>query len=162
MWLACHDWSMRLRSKSRAISEPKTTESSKPSSNIPKDPDSFVTTFIESIQGHRLTAALEMVADDCEYDNVPITKVFGRAAIEQTLGGFLAECSAYEWLIHHQVSSGDLEHGVVMNERTDPFEIDGRWVDLDVAGLFVISNGKIALWRDYFDREIFTKALAAK
>ena len=153
---------MRLRPKSRTTSEPKSTETSEPKSNLPKDPDAFVTAFIESIQGHRLTAALEMVSDDCEYDNVPITKVFGRSAIEQTLGGFLAECSAYEWLIHHQVSSGDLEHGVVMNERTDRFEIDGRWIDLDVAGLFVISNGKIALWRDYFDREIFTKALAAK
>ena len=49
-----------------------------------------------------------------------------------------------------------------MNERTDRFEIDGRWVDLDFAGLFVINNGKIALWRDYFDRETFTKALAVK
>jgi limonene-1,2-epoxide hydrolase len=26
----------------------------------------------------------------------------------------------------------------------------------------VVSNGKIALWRDYFDRESFTKALASK
>jgi limonene-1,2-epoxide hydrolase len=25
-----------------------------------------------------------------------------------------------------------------------------------------VSNGKIALWRDYFDRESFTKALASK
>ena len=130
--------------------------------SAPHDPDSLVTTFIECIQGHRLAAALELVADDCEYDNVPITKVFGKPAIEQILSGFLAECTAIEWLVHHQVASGDLEHGVVMNERTDRFEIDGRWVDLDFAGLFVINNGKIALWRDYFDRETFTKALAAK
>ncbi|NBY61084.1 MAG: hypothetical protein EBQ54_01880, partial [Actinobacteria bacterium] len=102
----------------------------------PKDPDALVTSFFESIQGHHLTAALDMMSQDCEYDNVPITKVFGRAAIEQTLGGFLAECSAYEWIIHHQVATGDLEHGVVMNERTDRFQIDGRWVELDVAGLF--------------------------
>ncbi|MBV5330970.1 hypothetical protein JZU69_00780, partial [bacterium] len=39
---------------------------------------------------------------------------------------------------------------------------DGRWIELDIAGLFVVSNGKIALWRDYFDRESFTKALATK
>ena len=55
---------MRLRPKSRAISEPKSTETPEPKSNLPKDPDSFVTTFIESIQGHRLTAALEMVSED--------------------------------------------------------------------------------------------------
>jgi len=55
-----------------------------------------------------------------------------------------------------------MDHGVVMNERTDRFEMDDRWIELDIAGLFVVSNGKIALWRDYFDRESFTKALATK
>lgn len=129
---------------------------------VAKDPDSLVTSFFELIQGHHLSAALDLVSEDCEYDNVPITKVFGRAAIEQTLGGFLAECSAYEWIIHHQVATGDLGHGVVMNERTDRFQIDGRWIELDVAGLFVVSDSKIALWRDYFDRENFAKALATK
>lgn len=126
------------------------------------DPGDFVTKFIENIEQSHFTAAMEMVADDCEYDNVPITKVFGREAIVNILSGFLASASKVEWLIHHQVANGDMEHGVVMNERTDRFEIDGRWVEFDIAGLFVISDGKIALWRDYFDKEAFTKALAKK
>ncbi len=126
------------------------------------DPGNFVTKFIENIEQSHFTAAMEMVADDCEYDNVPITKVFGREAIVNILSGFLASATKVEWLIHHQVANGDMEHGVVMNERTDRFEIDGRWVEFDIAGLFVISNGKIALWRDYFDKEAFTKALAKK
>jgi limonene-1,2-epoxide hydrolase len=126
------------------------------------DPGDFVTKFIENIEQSHFTAAMEMVADDCEYDNVPITKVFGKESIVNILSGFLASATKVEWLIHHQVSNGDMEHGVVMNERTDRFEIDGRWVEFDIAGLFVISNGKIALWRDYFDKEAFTKALAKK
>ena len=126
------------------------------------DPSDFVTRFIENIEQSHFSAALNMVSDDCEYDNVPITKVFGKEAMIQVLSDFLAAATKVEWLIHHQVSSGDMEHGVVMNERTDRFEIDGRWIELDIAGLFVVSNGKIALWRDYFDRESFTKALAAK
>ncbi len=126
------------------------------------DPDHFVTKFIENIEQSHFTAAMEMVADDCEYDNVPITKVFGKEAIVNILSGFLASASKVEWLVHHQVASGDMQHGVVMNERTDRFEIDGRWVEFDIAGLFVISDGKIALWRDYFDKEAFTKALAKK
>jgi len=126
------------------------------------DPGDFVTKFIENIEQSHFTAAMEMVADDCEYDNVPITKVFGREAIVNILSGFLASATKVEWLVHHQVANGDMEHGVVMNERTDRFEIDGRWVEFDIAGLFVISDGKIALWRDYFDKEAFTKALAKK
>jgi limonene-1,2-epoxide hydrolase len=130
--------------------------------NVITDPGEFVTRFIENIEQSHFTAAMDMVADDCEYDNVPITKVFGKDAIVAILSDFLAAASKVEWLVHHQVSSGDMHHGVVMNERTDRFEIDGRWVELDIAGLFVISEGKIALWRDYFDKEAFTKALSAK
>ena len=126
------------------------------------DPGEFVTRFIENIEQSHFTAAMDMVSDDCEYDNVPITKVFGKDAMIAILSEFMAEATKIEWLIHHQVSSGDMEHGVVMNERTDRFEMDGRWIELDIAGLFVVSEGKIALCRDYFDRESFTKALASK
>jgi limonene-1,2-epoxide hydrolase len=126
------------------------------------DPGAFVTRFIENIEHSRFTAAMDMVSDDCEYDNVPFNKVFGKEAIVSVLSEFLAASTGVEWLIHHQVSNGDMHHGVVMNERTDRFEIDSRWIELDIAGLFVVSEGKIALWRDYFDRESFTKALATK
>ncbi|MEY2939649.1 MAG: limonene-1,2-epoxide hydrolase family protein [Ilumatobacteraceae bacterium] len=132
-----------------------------PTSTI-TDPGEFVTRFIENIEQFHFSDAMAMVADDCEYDNVPITKVFGREAMTQILSDFIAAATKVEWLIHHQVSSGDMNHGVVMNERTDRFEIDGRWIEIDIAGLFVVSDGKIALWRDYFDRESFTKALANK
>ena len=94
------------------------------------DPGDFVTRFIENIEQSHFTAAMEMVSDDCEYDNVPITKVFGKEAMIQILSDFLAAATKVEWLIHHQVSSGDMEHGVVMNERTDRFEMDDRWIEL--------------------------------
>ncbi len=132
------------------------------SSNKSVDPSDFVTQFIENIEHSRFTAAMDMVSDDCEYDNVPFNKVFGKEAIISVLSEFLAASTRVEWLIHHQVSSGDMQHGVVMNERTDRFEIDDRWIELNIAGLFVVSEGKIALWRDYFDRDSFTKALAEK
>lgn len=126
------------------------------------DPGELVTRFIENIEQSRFSDAMSMVAEDCEYDNVPFNKVFGRDAIVEILAGFMASATKVEWLVHHQVSSGDMEHGVVMNERTDRFEFDGRWVELAIAGLFVIVDGRIALWRDYFDKDAFTKALAAR
>ena len=39
------------------------------------DPGEFVTRFIENIEQFHFSDAMAMVADDCEYDNVPITKV---------------------------------------------------------------------------------------
>jgi limonene-1,2-epoxide hydrolase len=32
-------------------------------------------------------------------------------------------------------------------------EIHGRWATLPVAGVFEIRDGKISLWRDYFDKQ---------
>lgn len=115
-----------------------------------------VTTFIRALERKDLDAALALVTDDVEYDNVPMGKRFGPAGIREALEPFLAPCSAIDWVIHHQVAAGD----VVMNERLDRFEIGGRWIELPVAGLFVLQDGKIALWRDYFDLGMFQKAMA--
>ena len=59
-------------------------------------------------------------------------------------------------MIHHQVAQGD----AVMNERNDRFLVGDRWIELPVAGLFVLRDGKIALWRDYFDLGTFERAMA--
>jgi limonene-1,2-epoxide hydrolase len=62
-------------------------------------------------------------------------------------------CTGIDWEILHQTSSGTINDGIVMNERDDRVEIHGRWATLPVAGIFKIREGKISLWRDYFDRQ---------
>jgi limonene-1,2-epoxide hydrolase len=62
-------------------------------------------------------------------------------------------CTGIDWRILRQTSSGDLMKGTVLNERDDRVEIHGRWTTLPVAGVFEIENGKLTLWRDYFDRQ---------
>jgi limonene-1,2-epoxide hydrolase len=118
--------------------------------------DELVRSFIADLERADLDAALARVTDDVEYDNVPMSKVFGRDGVRTTLAPFLAQCSEIEWVIHHQAATGD----VVMNERTDRFRIGDRWVELGVAGLFVVRDGRIALWRDYFDLATFRSAMA--
>ena len=44
-----------------------------------------------------------------------------------------------------------------MNERTDRFLANGRWAELPVAGVFVVRDGKIAIWHDYFDLDTIMK-----
>ena len=46
-----------------------------------------------------------------------------------------------------------------MNERLDRFRTGDTWVELPVAGVFVVRHGKIALWRDYFDRDTLLQML---
>jgi limonene-1,2-epoxide hydrolase len=87
-------------------------------------------------------------------------KVFGPDSVREGLAPFLASCSEIDWEIHHQTSSGDSTSGVVMNERTDRFKMGDRWVEVPLMGIFTIANGKITLWRDYFDIAMFQKAIS--
>lgn len=116
-------------------------------------PDVLVRQFITAIVNRNLDHAITMVSNDFEYDNVPMGKSFGPTALTETLAGFLSMCSAVDWEILHQVSTGSIDDATVMNERDDRVEIHGRWATLPVAGIFKIKNGKITLWRDYFDRQ---------
>src|SRR5688500_10801492 len=91
-----------------------------------------------------LDAACEQVSADVEYDNVPMGKQYGPEGITALLGPMLrGGMEAVEWVIHRQAASGN----VVMNERTDRFQLDGRWIELPVAGVFELdADGRISLW----------------
>ena len=123
-------------------------------------PDELIRTFIKHIEGKDLDSACALMTDECEYDNVPMSKVFGPEAVKQILGPFTAGCSEIDWVIVRQSSSGDMTSGIVLNERIDRFKMGERWIELPLAGVFEVKNGKIALWRDYFDLPTFQKAMA--
>lgn len=111
------------------------------------EPDEVVRAFIAAIERKDVDAALALVTDDVVYDNVPIGAVAGPDSIRIALSRLLGAAERIEWVTHYQVVAGD----VVMNERLDRFQLGGRWVEVPVAGLFVLRDGRIALWRDYFD-----------
>ena len=110
-------------------------------------PLEVVHAFMAAAAAKEYDAALDLLTDDVEYQNMMLPPVHGKAAVRETLDALLALCTGSEWVVHREVASGDL----VMNERTDRFEMGGRWVDLPVAGVFELRDGRIALWRDYFD-----------
>lgn len=98
--------------------------------------------------------ALPMLADDVVYQNMMLPAVTGPDAVRETLEGLLGLCTDSEWVTHQQVAAD----GLVMNERTDRFEVNGAWVDLPVAGVFEVRDGRIAAWRDYFDLQTVMRA----
>ncbi len=110
-------------------------------------PLEVVHAFMAAAEKRDYDAAMELLSDDIEYQNMPLPPVHGKAAVRETLEALLALCTDSEWVVHRELASGDL----VMNERTDRFEMGGKWVDLPVAGVFELRDGRIALWRDYFD-----------
>jgi limonene-1,2-epoxide hydrolase len=114
-----------------------------------------VRAFLEAAARRDYETALPLLAEDVEYQNMPLPPVHGRAAARETIEALMAMCTGAEWIVHREVADGDL----VMNERVDRFELHGRWVDLPVAGVFVVSDGQIVLWRDYFDLPTIMSAM---
>jgi limonene-1,2-epoxide hydrolase len=99
----------------------------------------------------------ELVADDVEYDNVPIGKNLGRDALLKFLGAMMGGVDEIVFETHRQVTAGN----VVMNERTDTFRIGTQWIALPVVGVFELGeDGRIALWRDYFDIGMYQQQMA--
>ncbi len=122
-------------------------------------PDQVIRSFISLLVARDIESAANMVSSDFEYDNVPMGKAFGPQGLRDTLTGFFSMCTGIEWEIIRQTSIGTAQNGTVLNEREDRFEIHGRWVTLPVAGIFEIRDGRITLWRDYFDKATLLDAM---
>ena len=118
-------------------------------------PTEVVSSFIASIERRDAAAAVAHLSSECEYDNVPIGKVYGKAAVLDILEPLLGSCSRVEWPVLRSATEGNL----VFNERLDRFEMPHGWVELEVAGVFEVTDGEIRLWRDYFDLATFQNQL---
>jgi len=117
--------------------------------------EEIVNEFMARVVRMDLDAACELVSDDVEYDNVPMGKVVGPDGIKSVLGQMVGMLDEVDWVIHRQVAAGSL----VLNERTDRFGMNGKWMELPVAGVFEVRDDRIVLWRDYFDMTTFTNQL---
>ena len=115
----------------------------------------IVTDFVAAWESMDLDRVMSFLAPDADYHNIPWAPLHGHAAIRAMLESFMKGVAAIEFVVHKSVESGD----VVMNERTDKFQIKGHWLELPVMGVFEIRNGKIQAWRDYFDAASFEKQM---
>lgn len=94
-----------------------------------------------------MDAIIDCFTDDAVYHNIPMAKVQGKAAIRETLATIMGDSEAVQWDMLNIADDG----GVVLTERVDKFKINGVWAEVPVMGVFEVSDGKIAAWRDYFD-----------
>lgn len=106
-----------------------------------------VNAFIALINASDLDGALALCADDIEYDNVPMGTNHGLAAAREFLTPMVDGMDRVEWIVHREAATG----AVVCNERTDRFHKGDRHADIPVMGVWEVHDGRITLWRDYFD-----------
>ncbi|MBL4580342.1 MAG: nuclear transport factor 2 family protein [Gammaproteobacteria bacterium] len=93
--------------------------------------------------------------EDGTYHNIPSSAVQGRDNIQQFITGFIRPWDSTDWEIVSLLAEGD----IVMVERLDKTVVAGSAVNLPCFGYFELENGKIKIWRDYFDLPTYTNAL---
>jgi limonene-1,2-epoxide hydrolase len=107
----------------------------------------IVERFLTAFEAMDFDAALALLADEVEYTNVPIGTVTGHAGVRQVLEPFFAPIHENVFEVHRKAAAGP----IVFLERLDRHRLDHGWRDLPVNSVFEVHDGKITVWRDYFD-----------
>jgi limonene-1,2-epoxide hydrolase len=86
---------------------------------------------------------------------MPMGPVKGRKNVEEMIRGFISSWTETEWEILHLVARGE----VVIAERVDRTKAGDKSVDLPCTGVFEMEEGKIKVWRDYFDLGTYMRGM---
>lgn len=110
-------------------------------------PTETVQAFLAALERLDADAALALVDDAIVYENVSLPPVRGRAAFEKTMRLMEKNFDRFEVRMHAIAENG----GTVLTERVDVLEFFGIRIEPWVCGTFEVRDGRIVLWRDYFD-----------
>ncbi len=114
-----------------------------------------VMAFIQAWNDMDWDAVEDAFAEDVFYHNIPMEPIEGKAAAAAFARSMNPQ--SVNWEVLNIAENGD----VVLTERVDNFVLaDGKQLSLPVMGTMVIENGKIKVWRDYFDLASFTSQMA--
>ena len=117
------------------------------------DNTELVSAFCRAWSNRDVDEILGYFAEDAVYHNMPMPPMQGKPAIKTLLQQIVSPTSWIQWETLNIAEAGN----VVFTERVDRFEMAGKKVELPVAGVFEIENGKIKAWRDYFDMATWTR-----
>lgn len=121
--------------------------------------EKLVREFLGSWQGRNLDTICGAFADNAVYHNVPVKPIEGMAGIRAIFQAFL-DAFTYAEL---KIITLAAEPGLVLAERIDYFTMnDGRKIVLPVTGVFVVKQGKITRFSDYFDLADFERQSGLK
>ena len=130
------------------------------SSGVPTDTGSdvdnahVVEVLLSSLQAADADGAGAVLDDNLVYQNVGFPTIHGRARAMKLFRAMEGR-AGFEVKTHRIAVNGSS----VLTERTDALQFGPLRLQFWVCGVFEVSDGRITLWRDYFDMWNFTKAL---
>jgi limonene-1,2-epoxide hydrolase len=116
--------------------------------NVSTDVDNAhtVEVFLSALQDEDYETANAVLDDNIVYQNVGFPTIHGRARTVNLFRGMQGRMG-FEVKIHRIAVNG----ASVLTERTDALVFGPVRVQLWACGIFEVHNGRITLWRDYFD-----------
>jgi limonene-1,2-epoxide hydrolase len=115
-----------------------------------------VRAFLAAAERKDFDAALKFVTPGCEYTNLPMGTVRGPQGIRQTLEPFFAPIEVNEFRVLRVAADGP----IVFVERLDRHCAAHGWWELPVTGVFEVHDGRITVWREYFDVQTMEKGMS--
>lgn len=117
-------------------------------------PEETVDAFCETLTNEGVKASLKYIAPGCVYQNMPFPPVTGPEGVDEVLSGFFKITGQVHIETLKQAAVGNY----VCNERIDTFDPPaGKKFGLPVAGFFIVEDGLITEWRDYFCMKQFAE-----
>jgi limonene-1,2-epoxide hydrolase len=118
-------------------------------SNVSTDVDNAhtVEVFLSALQNQDLDTAAAQLDDNLVYENVGYPTIRGRARAVKLFRGLQRPNLGFEAKIHRIAVNG----ASVLTERTDVLVLGPARIQFWVCGVFEVHDGRITLWRDYFD-----------
>lgn len=100
----------------------------------------------------------DFFTDDAVFQMMAREPVRGRAAIAEELANQAGWATDFDLAVLNIASTGN----VVLVERLDTFNINGKPIKVPVVGVFECDDaGKFTAWRDYFDWDAMMQQVAA-
>jgi limonene-1,2-epoxide hydrolase len=96
-----------------------------------------------------LDRIIDTFAEDGVLHSMMIEPVKGRQALRTRLGAFLTGATR----LNLQVKNVAVVGNTVFLERVDDFDYKGKSGAVPVVGVMEISDGKVKIWREYYDRD---------
>lgn len=116
-----------------------------------------VETFLDALADDDLDTASAALAEDVVYQNVGLPTIYGRSATIRVFRRMSGR-AAFDVKVHRIAADG----AAVLTERTDALTFGPLRLQFWVCGVFEVHNGRITLWRDYFDfLDMFKASLRA-
>jgi len=112
-----------------------------------------VEAFLNALQNEDFAAVEALFDDDLVYENVGFSRIRGGRRTAKLLSRMQGRIG-FQVKIHRIAADGS----AVLTERTDALILGPLRVQFWVCGVFEVNNGRITLWRDYFDAYDFLKA----